>query len=112
MSVERLWTDNQVLGIEQTITTMRRIRSAVTKDEGAIHGRVALPKDQNGQPVFEQVEQLGIYIDTTRSGSTGKILFEHVTQEYPRKKVYEPPTKFTEFEQSKRIKRYWRKARN
>ena len=73
---------------------------------------IVLPKDQEGRPVFELVPEIGIYIDSTDTGKTGRVLFEAIRQEYPETKVHQPPANRTEFKQSRRMINFWRKAGN
>lgn len=68
---------------------------------------VTLPVNAGDAPVFDDKPAIGIYIDTTETGNTGRALFEYLQTIYPQKTVHEPKFERTEFTQSKKIERYW-----
>lgn len=71
---------------------------------------VVLPKDKEGREVFELVPEIGIYIDTTVTGNTGRLLFQAVKEAYPNQRVLEPRATKTDFKQSNKMQDFWKKA--
>lgn len=71
---------------------------------------VVLPKDKEGKEVFELVPEIGIYIDTTDTGNTGRVLFQAVKEAYPNQRVLEPRATKSNFKQSKKMQDFWKKA--
>jgi hypothetical protein len=71
---------------------------------------VVLQRTPTGTGVFDHTTRIGMYMDTTQSGNTGKVLYAAVKAQYPKATVYEPPVEFVEFIPSKRINEFKKKA--
>lgn len=71
--------------------------------------RLVLPLDKEGNLPFENKKTIGIFIDTTATGNTARVLFEILQEAYPQKIISEPTFKTSEFTKSKKLKKYYGK---
>ncbi len=69
--------------------------------------KIVLPINADGHLPFEDKPAIGLYIDTTQTGDTARVLFRVVQEMYPQKTIHRPKFENTEFVQSDRIKKYW-----
>lgn len=58
---------------------------------------------------FQEKSEIGLYIDTTETGNTSRVLFENIQNAYPGEKVHKPNMERVEFSQSKKMRKYWKK---
>lgn len=78
--------------------------AALSKD--LTHSTLPLETDD---PKLAQAQEVGIYIDTIATGSTGRALHEAVQKKYPEKKVQMPNHTGKDFVQSPKLEAFWRK---
>ncbi|MBI3618458.1 hypothetical protein HY213_00300 [Candidatus Peregrinibacteria bacterium] len=66
------------------------------------------PTDADGHLPFQEKKEIGVYIDTIDTGSTSLALEQFLQKAYPQKIIHPPATASTEFEQSKKMKWFWK----
>jgi hypothetical protein len=50
---------------------------------------VVLPKNSEGERVYQNVDEIAVFLDIITTGSTGRAVLERIKQQYPDKKIHE-----------------------